>query len=199
MPSQVQKVIASRGFIVGAFLWACATTAPATKAALAPTIEGIHDALASDQKWTPYWFWGWGGTFAASGVVQLTLEGLAEERGPRVDAATGAVSSWLGVIGLGIGQLQPEVTIPDAEDMTLMLRSVRAQARREAAARGWVSHVLCAAVAVGSGLYLWLGEDRPVHAAINFGLNLGVGEAQIWTVPTASLDWWTETFPGEDP
>ncbi|MBT9555560.1 MAG: hypothetical protein IV100_05990 [Myxococcales bacterium] len=159
-----------------------------------PSLPAIRDALASDARHTPWWFWGWGATFMTAGSVQLTLSVTGDERALRMPATVGTISAFLGVLGLAIGELPPTVElldIPGIADDPLQLREAsRVQARRQRAAQGWLPHVLAVSVALAGGLYLWLGEDDPLMGGINFAISLAAGEAQIWTVPNASSELW---------
>jgi len=163
-----------------------------------PSLPAIRDALASDARYTPWWFWGWGATFMTAGTVQLSLSATADERALRMPATVGTISAFLGVLGLAIGELPPTVELldlPGIEDDPLRLREAsRVQARRQRAATGWLPHVLAVSVALAGGLYLWLGEDDPLMGGINFGISLVAGEAQIWTVPDASSDLWGDSL-----
>jgi hypothetical protein len=159
--------------------------------------------LAQDDRAVRVWWYGWFSVFAASGGIQTGLGALATDRGFVADRLVIATSSWLGVAGLGLSPLQPLPLWPALQDPADEARwldlQLRERARQEQAIGGWLDHTLCAVVAVGAGAFLWLHEDRPTSAALTGGLNLIVGEIQLWTAPTVALDAWRRLHPGQEP
>jgi hypothetical protein len=191
--------------IVFAVALRCQTSALAAPPERTLDAAQARAALEQDARSVPWWFWGWSAGFFAASTVQLSLAAATDSDGFRADTAVGGIGSSLGMIGLAIGQLRPEVDVPVptgpdlADDLPRLTAALRDQARRETAATGWLPYVLCGVVATSASLYLWLGEDRPVQAGVTFGLDFLVGATQIWTVPTNAKDLWEQTYPGVDP
>lgn len=159
----------------------------------------LRAALESDQRAVSTWFWGWTGFFGGVATAQSVVV-AGSNRAQLVDpAAVGAVSSSLGFVGMGLTEVRPDLAAQLPMDDAGLWQQLRLQARREAAGKAWPNHVLAAAVAVGGGLWLVLGRDRPVEGAINTAVSLAVGELQLWTQPTRALDAWRRWRPGEAP
>ncbi len=146
-------------------------------------------ALERDDRDTRLWFWGWMGFYTGGVALESTLAAMADTRGDRMQAVVSATGCGLGIGGLLIGSVWPGVDVPPPDAPPLdVRRALEAQADREAAAYGWFGHTANALVGIGGSLYLWLGLNRPGMALINLPVSIGVGELQIWTTPTHSLD-----------
>jgi len=159
----------------------------------------LRAALRSDQRAVNTWFWSWTGFFGGVATAQSAVV-AASSRSQLVDPATvGAVSSTLGFVGMGLTEVRPDLAAQLPFDDAGLWKQLRLQARREAAGKAWPNHVLAAAVAVGGGLWLAFGRDKPVEGAINTAVSLAVGELQLWTQPTRALDAWRRWRPGEEP
>ena len=140
------------------------------------------------------WFWSFTTAYSVSAVAQTTMALALDDPGLRIDAAVGAGASWLAVGGMVISPI-PRVWRAAADvhaggDLNALFTRA-ADAERNA--RAWYNHLACGAVAVTSGLVLWLGFDRPVSAALSFTSNLLVGELNLLTIPTRSARWTAPT------
>lgn len=196
----------ARSVAAAAALGLWATALPQARAAEPRAVSpvALRAVLHSDQRAINTWFWSWTGFFGGVATAQASVV-AASNRGQLTDPAlVGAVSSSLGLVGMGLTEVRPDLAQqvqpnnPALEDAALW-DQLRLQARREAAGRAWPNHVLAAAVAVGGGLWLAFGRDRPVEGAVNSAVSLAVGELQLWTQPTRALDAWKRWRPGEAP
>lgn len=193
----------AKALVVGSLFVADLLTSGASGALGAERREvsplALRAALQSDQGAVNTWFWAWTGFFGGVATAQSAVV-AASNRAQLVDpASVGAVSSTLGFVGMGLTEVRPDLTEQLPLDDAALWKQLRLQARREAAGKAWPNHVLAAAVAVGGGLWLAFGRDKPVEGAINTAVSLAVGELQLWTQPTHALDAWRRWRPGEEP
>jgi hypothetical protein len=168
----------------------CLALAAAPAAAHADPVDPRVALLERDATHARIWYVGFTTAYAVSAVAQTTFALLIDDDGLRVDAAVGAGSSWLAVGGMVISPI-PNVwrAAADARGGGSLDAAILRAATAERSARAWYNHALCGAVAVGAGLILWLGYDRPISGVINFAENLVVGEVNLLTIPTRSLGW----------
>ncbi len=165
--------------------------------------DRIRAALREDAASQAWWFWGWAAGFGTASAVQLGLAGgLGLDSRLAPSAALGGAGASLALIGLAIGPLRPRgdgLDDLDSLELSALEAQLRAQAKREAAATGWLPYVLAVSVATAAGVTLWLHHDQPLEAGIAFGVDLLVGGTQIWTAPTEALELWEQLHPGVDP
>lgn len=162
----------------------CLASTLAARSAQADPPDPRVALLDRDATHALVWWTGFTVGYTASAVTQTTLALSLTDEGDRIDATVRAASSWLAVGGMIISPI-PRVWRAAAEagrtgriDAALTLA-----ANAEAEGRAWYNHMLCGIVALAAGGVLWLGYDRPVPAALTAGLNLVVGEANIFTKP----------------
>jgi hypothetical protein len=146
-------------------------------------------ALARDDRATRLWVGGWAGFFTTAAALRGSAAVQAGDTADGRIAAVNAGGCSLGLGGLLINAVRPGVELPPPDASPLEVRlALVAQAERASTARGWFGHTASAAVAVGTSLYFWLGLERPGMAMVNLPVSLLIGELQIATVPTHSLD-----------
>lgn len=181
---------------LGVALVIAVSAGPGTGAAAEPphalVAAGPDDPalLADDARHARLWWWGFTGAYLAGGAVHGVIAATTDDRGKRADNLVGAASSALGVGGMLLLSPIPEVWAADDEARRTGAYGPALSRAAEAEAEGfhWLNHVACVAVAVGSGLVLWLGYDRPGPAAFTAGTNLAIGELNLWTQPSRALD-----------
>lgn len=153
----------------------------------------LEQALADDERHVRIWWFGWSGLFAVAGGGQMGLAAIVDNRDFVMDRLVGGTSGFLGVAGMALTPVKPLQTWTPMPDLPLDTRlklveaELRARAKREKQVGGWVDHALCVAVAAGAFAYIWLHENRLGSAALMGGMNLAVGEAQLWTVPHTAV------------
>jgi hypothetical protein len=156
-------------------------------------------ALERDARHGRLYTWGWG---LGYGAVTLGGVGLAlylDDEGESVEQWVGAGKSFL---GLATVLLQPVPARRDAPALRARLAEpgvgrcrlaeeaeamVRGNARDQRFARSWLAHAGTVAVNAGGLLIVGLGYDRWLTGSLAAALGIVVGEAQIWTRPSASL------------
>jgi hypothetical protein len=147
------------------------------------------------------WTFGWGGGIAAAGVGSLVAVPFVTAE-TRVDWYTGAVSAGVGVAAFVIA---PPAILHDApalraeiarsrsgDDVCPLLAAAEARlvhdARDEELQGRWYIHVGNLLFNAGLGLFLGLGYHHWAAGAINAAAGAAVGEAIIFTRPTATID-----------
>jgi hypothetical protein len=177
-------------------------TADPILASVAPArrLEFIDARLTRAERTSRIWMYGWTGGIAVAGIGTLVaVPFVAEEN--RVDWYTGAVSAAVGVAALVIA---PPVVLdaapalrariadaPPAADACQLLKSAEAdlvRVAREEDERGrWYIHLGNVLFNVGLGLFLGFGYHHWEAGAINAAAGTAVGEALIFTRPTATI------------
>lgn len=179
--------------LVGAMRAVIALSLALSAAPLVAQADPVDPRLAlldRDASQARLWFWGFTSIYSVSAVAQTTLALALDDPGLRIDAAVGAVSSWLGVAGMFITPV-PRVwrAAEEARRTGDLDGAIARAAEAETAARAWYNHVGVAVVAVTAGLVLWIGYDRPLSAALAFGSDVLGGELSILTIPTRATRW----------
>jgi hypothetical protein len=148
------------------------------------------------------WWYGW---FASYGALTLGQYGVAlatRDPGLRADAAVGAASSSLGVLGLGLSPFTPSfaaaalrgVPAGTPEERRRKLARAEALLRKgaedEQLRRGWLAHVAGVGVSLASALVRALAYHRVQSAVLAGVFGVGISELQIFTLPRAAIrDW----------
>jgi hypothetical protein len=163
----------------------------------------IDAHLTATEKNARLWTYGWGGGIAAAGVGSLVaVPFVAHEN--RVDWYTGAVSAAVGVAAFVFAPpavlhdapaLRGEIAPADARaDICRLLAGAEARlvhdARDEEQQRRWYIHAGNLIFNAGLGLFLGFGYHHWSAGAINALAGAAVGEALIFTSPTATIDDW---------
>jgi hypothetical protein len=157
--------------------------------------DRLDRGTAAAERWWYGWYTGWTALTVgeAIGAVATTNPLL------RKDAAVGAVGASLGVLPFGIFPFPARYaarqlgTLPEAtpaerrRKLARAERLLRASASAEVQGRSWITHVLTAGASAAVGLVLGLAYQRPVTGVISGVAGIGIGEAQIWTQPTAAI------------
>ncbi len=165
----------------------------------------IDAHLSATEKTARLWTYGWGGGIAAAGVGSLVAVPFVAPEG-RVDWYTGAVSAAVGVAAFVFA---PPAILHDAPALRADLDRARADAdadagvcrllagaearlvhdaQDEAQQRRWYIHAGNLVFNAGLGLFLGLGYHHWSGGAINALAGAAVGEALIFTSPTATID-----------
>jgi hypothetical protein len=169
-------------------------------AEVARRLAFIEDRLDRGTAAAERWWYGWYTGWTALAVGEAIVAVATTNKSTRVGAAVGAFGSSLATLPFGLfpfparyafrrlGSL-PEATpaerrrkLGHAEEL------LRGAAKAETRGRWWVTHVLNAvgSVAIG-GLLLAYKQTAPTVVISTLG-GIGLGEAQIWTQPTAAID-----------
>lgn len=149
------------------------------------------------------WTWGWAGGVGGAGIVSLAAVPFVAP-GDRVDWYTGAVSSAIGVVPFLVAPLAvikdaPRLhaailTLPAEDERALCSLLAEAEARLDADAgdealqQRWWIHAGNLAFNTGILLFLGLGFHHWSSGIINGVAGTAVGEAMIFTQPTATVD-----------
>ena len=174
---------------------------PATEADSRVTarLRSVEQALEAGEPAAQLWWGGWlfGLTTAAAaqGVASLSVSARAQPlyQVGAVRAAIGAASVVLVPFPAAFAPARlralPEGTAADRlEKLRLAEHLLRRAAMIERLGRSWVPRAGALLLNSAGSLWLWLREDRPASAAISFALGMAVGEAKIFTQPTAAID-----------
>ena len=168
----------------------CLALAVVPAVAHADPVDPRVALLDRDAAHARLWFWVLTATYSVSAVAQTTLAFAFEDPGLRIDAAVGAASSWLALGGMVISPVPRVWRAAEAAHRTGDVdAAIVSAAEAETAARAWYNHIGVAAVAVTSGLVLWLGYDRPISAALAFSTDVIGGELSLLTIPARSARW----------
>jgi hypothetical protein len=163
-------------------------------------LSWISGRLTHAEKNARLWTFGWGGGIAAAGVGSLVAVPFVAS-GDRVDWYTGAVSAGVGVAAFVFAPpailhdapaLRADLARPRSQaDLCALLASAEARlvhdARDEEQQGRWYIHVGNLVFNAGLGLFLGLGYHHWSGGIINAVSGAAVGEAIIFTRPTASI------------
>jgi hypothetical protein len=191
-PSRAALVILAIGLLPTA-----ARAGPCIEAAqrLGHVRQQLNQDAVDGRRWTAGWAIGLGSVALGGASLALTRS----DRGERAELLVGAGKSVLGLVPLF---LRPVPAIRDAaklgpranetaDDDCAALPEAEALLRRsaddEAFARGWLSHSLALAINAGGLLIVGLKYDRWRTGIAGALIGAAVGEAQIFTRPSAAL------------
>jgi hypothetical protein len=167
----------------------------------------IDGHLSRAEKNARLWTFGWGGGIAAAGIGSLAAVPFVAKES-RVDWVTGAVSAGVGVAAFVIAPpavlhdapvLRAELALQqsnaDADvdtDVCPLLAAAEARlvhdARDEERQGRWYVHVGNLVFNAGLGLFLGVGYHHWGAGVVNALAGAAVGEAIIFTRPTATID-----------
>jgi hypothetical protein len=163
----------------------------------------IDGHLSRAEKNARLWTFGWGGGIAAAGIGSLAAVPFVAKES-RVDWYTGAVSAAVGVAAFVIAPpallhdapaLRAEIALQQSNadtDVCPLLAAAEARlvhdARDEERQGRWYVHVGNLVFNAGLGLFLGLGYHHWGAGVVNALAGAAVGEAIIFTRPTATID-----------
>lgn len=161
----------------------------------------IDGHLSRAEKNARLWTFGWGGGIAAAGIGSLAAVPFVAQES-RVDWYTGAVSAGVGVAAFVIAPpavlhdapaLRAEIAQPRSDtDVCPLLAAAEARlvhdARDEELQGRWYIHLGNLVFNAGLGLFLGLGYHHWGAGVVNALAGAAVGEAIIFTRPTATID-----------
>ena len=177
-------------------------------------IDFLQKSISNDQNGTMKWWVGWLAGYGALTAGQATVWYSSEETNLRQDMATGAATTFLGMIGQFVSVYQPQHfaakfnQLPEGtpaerlSKMTQMEKFLTDRSALEIEARKWKAHLPSLGVNLASGLVTWVGFHRTVWDGItNFALNCAISETQIWSQPLRAkkeLKRYRERFGGTE-
>lgn len=159
-------------------------------------IDFLQKSISSDQSGTIKWWVGWMAGYGALTAGQAAIWYSSDETRLRQDMATGAATTFLGMIGQFVSTYQPQhfadkySKLPEGtpaerlNKMTQMEKFLTDRSALEVESRKWKAHLPSLGVNLASGLVTWVGFHRTVWDGVaNFALNCVISESQIWTQP----------------
>ena len=174
----------------------------------------LQRSINYDQKATNQWWYGWMAGYGALTAGQAAVWYSSDNTVLRQDMATGAATTFLGMIGQFISDYQPQHfaekfnQLPDGTQterrikLSQMEKFMTDRSFMEAEARKWKAHLPSLGVNLASGLVTWIGFHRTVWDGVaNFALNCVISESQIWTQPLRAkkeLKRYHERFSGTE-
>lgn len=175
-----------------------------------PRLAWIDARLDRTAHHARLWQWGWGLGIGASGVASLAAAPFVAPS-DRVDWYTGAATAAIGVVPFILSPLSVTVDAPrlraavaalppppapgdagdDAAGCALLDQAERlliANARNQRDQQRWFIHAGNIVFNTGVMLFLGLGYHHWTSGIINGAAGAAVGEAIIFTQPTATID-----------
>jgi hypothetical protein len=167
-------------------------------------LDFIQSRFDARQKHATKWWRGWLAGYSLLTVGQGTVYVLSSDPGLRADTLVGAAGSSLGLLSVAFAPMHsrsaattfrssasntPATHLAKLEQGERLLRQTSEEAEL---ATSWLAHAASTAVAIASGLTLWLVYDRPVQGGLTFGAGLLIGQSQIRTYPAAPISDWRE-------
>ncbi|HEY5510439.1 MAG TPA: hypothetical protein VIK10_05350 [Prolixibacteraceae bacterium] len=159
-------------------------------------INFLQKSINHDQKATNQWWYGWMAGYGALTAGQAAVWYSSDDTGLRQDMATGAATTFLGMIGQFVSAYQPqhfaekfsqlpEGSLAEREiKLSQMEKFLTDRSLMEVEARKWKAHLPSLGVNLASGLVTWVGFHRTVWDGVaNFALNCVISESQIRTQP----------------
>lgn len=159
-------------------------------------IDFLQSSINHDQKATNQWWYGWLAGYGALTAGQAAIWYSSNETSLRQDMATGAATTFIGMIGQFISVYQPQNFATKFSQLTegtpaerqyklsQMEKFLGDRSLMEVEARKWKAHIASTGVNLASGLVTWIGFHRTVWDGVaNFALNCVISESQIWTQP----------------
>lgn len=167
-------------------------------------LSWIDTRLSASARTARQWTWGWGGGIAASGVASLAVVPFVAP-GDRIDWYTSAGSAAIGLIPFLTSPFDVTTDAPalhraldvrsleiPAAEVCGLLDTAEASLARDAAnqqtQRSPWFHVANLAFNLGVTLFLGLGFHHWAGGAINGIAGAAVGEAIIFTQPSATIE-----------
>ena len=155
----------------------------------------LDEGEAAAQLWWGGWLFGLATASAAQAVAALSVSAQAQPllQVGALKAGIGAASVLLVPFPAASGaaplRALPEGTAADRlEKLRLAESLLHRAAAVERLGRSWVPRAGGLLLNGAASLWLWLRQDRPAAAALTFALGTAVGEAKIWTQPTAAIE-----------
>ncbi|MEI7421621.1 MAG: hypothetical protein WCK18_05990 [Prolixibacteraceae bacterium] len=177
-------------------------------------IDFLQKSISNDQKGTIQWWYGWLAGYSVLTAGQGAVWYSSQETTLRQDMATGAATTFLGLIGQFVSTYQPQhfavkfSQLPEGTSaerlskMTQMEKFLTDRSALEIESRKWKAHLPSLGVNLASGLVTWIGFHRTVWDGVaNFALNCVISESQIWTQPLRAkkeLKRYHERFGGNE-
>lgn len=159
-------------------------------------IDFLQSSINHDQKATTQWWYGWLAGYGALTAGQAAVWYSSDDTRLRQDMATGAATTFIGVIGQFISVYQPQnfavkfSQLPEGTPaerqykLSQMEKFLTDRSMMEVDSRKWKAHLPSLGVNLASGLVTWIGFHRTVWDGVaNFALNCVISESQIWTQP----------------
>jgi hypothetical protein len=161
--------------------------------------EALRGEVWNMKLWTGLWSGGY--LLLTTGQVALANAAPGSERPDWWIGASGPTVGLISVLALPNGvmehgllfEAQTRALAPGGDPCTLIARGERwleLDAGDEAFGTGWLVHVGNVVVNAAMALAIGFGYGHWLTAAINAGVGLAIGEAMIWTQPTALIDAW---------
>jgi len=167
-------------------------------------LEFLHGRLASQQRSAALWSYGWTIGYAIGVAAQGSLYFVATDEDIKAQAWVGAAGTSIGLISQ-LNAWLPTVSAVDglngyehasASEKLVMLEQAENALRRsseiESFGRTWLMHAGSLLVATATSAVLWFQYGLESEAITNFAVSIAVGEANIWTQPTAAINEWQE-------
>lgn len=169
---------------------------------LVERLEWIQTRLDQRSSAANWWWYCWTIFNGSLTVGQGIVAGATTDEDLRKDMIVGSATALIGFAAMFFIPFSPRYAAKelrtesnssnDAElqrSIALGERYLRQAAEDERSGRSWVTHLGNFLVVAASSAVL-LGLKRWESAAINFGVGMVVGEAFIFTQPTAAIDDW---------
>jgi hypothetical protein len=188
----------------------CAAPSETTPAGIANQSDAnrlkfLTHVINEESKAANTWTFAWGGSYALLTMVQLSIMPLFPEN-EKPDWYWGAVSSGVGVAFSIIDPLEVLNAGPifaaraskqmgEIETCQLIAegeRLLKDGSDHEFLGTRWFIHVANVAFNMGLGLVLGLGYQRWISGIINAAIGTAIGEATIFTEPTALISGWNQ-------
>jgi hypothetical protein len=169
-------------------------------------LRAIERALDAGERDAQAWWTAWLFGLSAAAALQTAASLGAERDIPvlqvgAVRAAVGAASVVLvplpAAFAPGALRAMPEGTGPDRiAKLKAAEEWLRKSAKVERLGKSWVPRVGGLVLNTAGSLWLWLREQRRGAALLSFGVGFLVGEAKIFTQPTAAIEAEERLLPG---
>lgn len=167
-------------------------------------LEFLHGRLSSEQRSAFLWCYGWtigysigvaaqGALYFASTDEDIKAQAWVSAAGTAIGLIS-QLSNWLPAVSAA-DRLEGFERASDSEKLILLERaedSLKKSAEIEAFGRTWLMHAGSLLIATATSAVLWFRYDLRSEAITNFATSIAVGEANIWTQPTAAINDWQE-------
>ena len=209
----IRQMLIAMVVVISSFA-TCATAQSVPDSIIHQRIIFLQKSINLDQKATNQWWYGWMAGYGALTAGQAAVWYSSDATGLRQDMATGAATTFLGLIGQFVSVYQPHQfagkfsQMPEGtpserlNKLSQMEKFLTDRSLMEAEARKWKAHLPSLGVNLASGLVTWIGFHRTVWDGVaNFALNCVISESQIWTQPLRAkkeLKRYHERFSGNE-